>query len=162
MPDVRVYLASWLPMLFLLTVGYLLLGAGTPARPTLGRWGFWFSVFWLAAIYIVSTAFLRVDEFPPTPALVITVGIYLVLGLLYRHQSPRTAEPHGAVAAAARLPLRWLLVVFITGLATSAGISAGIGVAKWLAVVPFLMMLLLGAGLFLWLVLWRGLIRKPG
>jgi hypothetical protein len=45
------------------------------------------------------------------------------------------------------------LVVFAIGLATSIGISAGVGLAAGLAVLPFVGMVALGAGLFVGLVI---------
>lgn len=161
MPDVGIYLASWLPMLLLLVLGYLWLRPAAKADPTLGRWSLWLSVIWLAAIYIISYKYLRVEEIPPDPALAITAGFYLVLGLLYWLQPRRETETHTALESPGNMPLRWLLVVFLIGLMTSAAISAGVGLAMEFAAVPFLMMLVLGVGLFVWLVLWRGLIRRP-
>lgn len=160
MPDVGAYLASWLPMLLLLVLGYLWLRHRAKAQPTLGRWGLWLAALWLAVIYIASFKYLRVEEIPPAPALAITLGFYLILGLLFWHQPKRAAVTPPALAAPGNMPLRWLLVVFFIGLAASTALSAGVGLAIGLAVVPFLMMLVLGIGLFFWLVLWRGVIRR--
>ena len=160
MPDPHLYLISWLPMLLGLAFGYLLLRNTAAARPALGRWGQWGAAFWLALIYVASFVLLRTEAIPPAPALAITVGLYLLLALLFWRQplsKPARTQP---ATSPARMPLFWLIVVFLIGLATSAGISAGIGLAAGIAVLPFIGMVLLGAGLFMWLVVWQGLLRK--
>jgi hypothetical protein len=155
MPDPRQYLMSWGPMLLLLIFGYKLL-KNAPARPTLGHRGQWGAAIWLALIYIASFLLLRTEAIPPAPALAITVGLYLLLALLFWRQPICQPPLPAPITTPARMPLFWLLVVFIIGLATSASISAGIGLASRLAVLPFLAMVALGAGLFLWLGIWRG------
>ncbi len=159
MPVPRLYLESWVPMLALLIFGYMLLKRTPAARPTLGRIGLWIAGLWLSIIYIVSWLAIRTEFIPPAPALVITFGLYIVSALLFWWQPKHMpAQPSPAIASA-KMPLKWLLIVFFIGLATSIGISAGIGLAKGLAVLPFLGMVAIGAGLFFWLVLWRGILR---
>ncbi|NOR60902.1 MAG: hypothetical protein GQ535_00210 [Rhodobacteraceae bacterium] len=160
MPDPRLYLISWMPMLALLVFGYMLLKNTPAARPTLGRFGLWFAGLWLAIIYIGSWFVLRTEGIPPAPALAITLGLYFVSALLIWWQPKRVPDARVTATATARMPFIWLLIVFFIGLVTSIGISAGIGIFSSVAVLPFVGMVALGAGLFLWLAVWRGLIRR--
>ena len=159
MPDPRLYLISWGPMLLLLIFGYMLL-KNAPARPTLGRWGQWGAAIWLVIIYIASFLLLRTEAIPPAPAMLITLALYALLALLYKRTTPRAPLAEATPPSPVRMPLLWVLVVFAIGLATSIGISNGIGLVAGLAVLPFVGMIVLGAGLFIWLVVWQGLLRK--
>jgi hypothetical protein len=160
MPEPKLFLESWVPMLVLLTIGYWLLKRTPSARPTLGRFGLWVAGIWLAIIYVVSWQLLRTELIPPAPALVITVGLYILSGLFFWWQPKQSPAQPPPTIASAKMPLMWLLIVFFIGLATSMGISAGIGLAAGLAVLPFLAMVAIGAVLFFWLLLWRGLFRR--
>ncbi len=160
MPDPCLYLISWGPMLLGLIIGYALLKNTTAARPALGQWGQWGAAIWLAIIYFASFALLRTEAIPPLPAMAITLGLYLLLALLLWRQPIRQPAQPKPVPHPAKMPLFWLMAVFLIGLATSAGISAGIGLATGLAVLPFVGMVGLGAGLFVWLVVWQGLLQK--
>ncbi|MBL1438295.1 MAG: hypothetical protein COB08_019125 [Rhodobacteraceae bacterium] len=160
MPDPRLYLVSWLPMLALLAFGYWRLKHTLAARPILSRFGLWAGGIWLAILYIASWPALRTEAIPPAPALGITLGLYIVVALLFWWQKKHEPASQSLLPAPARMPFFWLLIVFFIGLATSVGISAGVGLAAGLAVLPFLAMVAIGAGLFFWLVVWRGLIRR--
>lgn len=160
MPDPGLYLVSWGPMLLLLIFGYMLVRTTTAARPILGRFGQWGAAIWLAVIYIASFVLLRTEAIPPTPALVITLGLYPVLGLFFWRQPKRVPATAPRAPHPARMPLIWLLIVFIVGLATSVGMAAGLGWVNGLASLIFASMLVLGAGLFLWLVIWRGVLHR--
>jgi len=154
MPEPRLYLISWGPMLLGLIFGYMLL-KNAPARPTLGRFGQWGAALWLAAIYVASFTLIRTEAIPPAPAILITLALYALLALLFKRTRPRAPVADITAPHPARMPLLWLLVVFAIGLATSFGISAGFGLAAGLAALPFLAMVVLGAGLFVWLVILR-------
>jgi len=160
MPDPSVYLVSWVPMILLLVAGYFLLRNRANARPTLGKIGLWVAFIWLLVIYVGSYTLLRTEAIPPVFALAITALFYVLLALVFWAVPARGPRPTTPTENRAKMPLVWLLVVFVIGLVTSVGISAGVGVVAGVAVMPFLLMMPLGAGLFLWLVIWRGLIRR--
>ncbi len=159
MPNPQLYLISWVPMLLGLIFGYAMLRNTTSARPTLGRWGQWGVGFWLLLIYTASFILLRVEAIPPPSVLAITLGLYFVLAWLFWRQSSHLPPPQKPASNPAKMPLFWLFVVFFIGLATSTGISAGMGPVLGLAALPFVAMVALGVGLFMWLAIWRGLFR---
>ena len=160
MPDVRLYLISWVPMLLGLILGYRLIRDTDAARPALGRAGQWGAVLGLVVIYVGGFLLLRTEAIPPAPALAITLALYPVLALLIWQQPPRLPSPRPPADHPARMPFFWLVVVFLIGLASSVAVLTGGAAVANLAVVPFVGMVPLGAGLFVWLVLWRGLVRK--
>ena len=168
----EVVLLTWLPMLILLWLGYLLLkikgvaGENTPkarivARPLLGRMGIFITVFWLLLMYLITYARLLPEWLPPPYIQLITLGFYPLLFLLLRRTPKGLHEGHEAVSHPARLPARWLISVFLLGLLVTVLMPLGAQVRTGLAILPFLSMVPLGVALFLWLVVWRvGLRRK--
>ena len=170
-----IYLATWLPMLGLIWAGWrwmarngLTAAANAATRPELSRRGFFLALAALGLIYALSFALFRPERIPPAPALLITAALYPLIALLIWRLGPAAppASPAPAGPAAsdpARLPWRWLLALFATGLAfvllapRDAGLSAVLGAIAFVGIVP------LGAGLFVWLVL-RPLLRPlpPG
>ena len=155
MPDPSLYLISWAPLLLGLIVGYRVV-KNAAARPVLGRKSQWLAGLWLALIYVAGFTLIRTEAIPPAPAILITLALYMLLAFLLKRTAPRTPTPQASPPNPAKMPLIWLLAVFVIGLATSIGISAGVGLVASVAALPFLGMVALGAGLFMWLVIWRG------
>ncbi len=172
-PVLPAYLLTWLPFLVVLIMGYSLLrktGAILPgdiraariSGPHLGRVGLFVVCAGLIAIYVVSFIFFRPTGTPAATALIITAAFYPLLALLIartkRQILPKTSQ-RSAPGAAGR-PLRWLVAIFGFGAVMLLLVGAGIDLRGTLAPVAFLSMIPIGAGLFFWLGLWRGLIRR--
>lgn len=168
-PDVLVF--TWLPMLVILWAGYVFLGmkgasssespvAETVARPVLGRWGLMFVSLWLVLMYLVTYVNLLPERLPPPHIQLITLGFYPLLFLLLRRTPPVIRNGHDPVSHPARMPAKWLLFVFLLGLLVTTLVPLGETVRISLAIIPFLSMVPLGMALFLWLVVWRVIVRR--
>ena len=168
-PDVLVL--TWLPMLVILWLGYIFLknkgatSAESPlaeivARPVLGRWELIFASVWLVLMYLVTYVHLLPEMLPPPHIQLITLGFYPLLFLLLHRTPPMTFDGYEAIPHPARLPAKWLVFVFLLGLLVTALIPLGEQVRISLAIIPFVSLVPLGVGLFLWLVVWRVVIRR--
>lgn len=168
-PDVLVF--TWLPMLVILWGGYAFLEnkgatgavsslAEIVARPVLGCWGLMFASVWLALMYCVTYVYLLPEMLPPPHIQLITLGFYPVLFLLLRHTAPTPNNKHEPMTHPARMPTKWLALIFLLGLLVLVLIPLGEQIRVSLAIIPFLSMVPLGAGLFLWLVVWRVVVRR--
>ena len=164
MPEVSAYSYSWVPMIMLLWLGYMILkprAHTAVAQPVLGHFGLWVSSIWLALIYVTTYFLLLPERLPPAYIQGITLLLYVILLWLLWKAPPCAAVPCAAPLSAARnMPLASLLAVFLVGLVASAGIGAGIAPAVWVGVTPFLAMVLIGVGLFVWLVVWQAVIKQ--
>lgn len=162
-PVVTEYLYTWVPMLILLWLGYIVLRSrinSVNSSPVLGRFGLWVAGFWLALIYLASTFLLLPEKLPPVHIQAITLALYLVVFLLIKRTPIREASPTDPLPpATAKGMFGMLMAIFLTGLLTSAAIGSGISLALVVAVVPLIAMVLLGVVLFIWLALWKTLIR---
>jgi hypothetical protein len=167
----EVLILTWLPMLILLWLGYLFLkvkgvaGQNGPkaliaARPVLGRLGFFIVVLWLLLMYLVTYVYLLPENLPPPHIQLITLGFYPLLFLLLRRTPKGIHKGHDPVPHPARMPARWLIAVFLLGLLVISLISLGEQVRIGLALVSFLSMVPIGVALFLWLVVWRVVLRR--
>ena len=168
MPGINIYLVSWLPALAIGFAGYGLLGRGfAEARPLLGRWSLRILLGILVLTYAVTYRGLLPENLPPAPAQWIALVLYALLFLLLRLLPARNASAGEAGPQRRGTPRRilalWLLSIFSVGLVESALMGAG-GVvtqgATVAAMLAFAAMPAIGVGLFLWLPIWRGLIRR--
>ena len=168
MGDPASYLFSWLPMLALLWLGWRWLerrGAMRPdsaaGRPALSRAGLIVAVLGLAAIYLVTYGWLRPEGLPPPAIQLLTLAFYPALAWLFWRRPRHAPRPQSAPTAdSARAPWRWLLGLFATGLALTLIAPVLPPVATLAATIGFVALVPLGAGLFLWLVVWPLLPRR--
>lgn len=172
-PVLSDYVQTWVPMLVLLWLGYVLLRksgvcdsegvvAQTIARPHLSRWGFVIALLWLGLIYVLSYLYLNPAGIAPVAVQLVTVVIYLVL-LLLMVRVPAVADrvvSRAPPARPARQPFLWLLAIFAVGLLGNLLSASGIGGREALAIVAFLAMVPIGLGLFLWLVGWKVVLAR--
>ncbi len=156
------FLLSWLPMLALIWAGWRWLsrqGAtaeqADAARPALSRAGLILSLAALALVYAVPFAYWRPEDVPPAPALALTAIFYLLIALMIWRlgPTPKAAAPVPVPPDAARMPWRWLLALFATGLALVVIAPLGPAVAAALGAVAFISIVPLGAWLFFRLAL---------
>ena len=173
MPVAGDYLFTWVPMLALIWLGYTILksrGVADPASdvanivasPLLGHRALIFASVWLALIYIVSYTLLLPELLPPVHIQLVTLAFYPVLLIVLKTIPPRTTpqESDAPPSNPAKMPAFWLLAVFATGFVVSIIIAQGETFRIALAIVPFVSMVPLGAGLFIWLVLWKSVLRR--
>lgn len=166
-----VFLLTWIPMLAIIWAGYIYLekkgvtaGTGylaeTVARPLLRRWGLIIVSVWLVLMYFVTYRFLLPENLPPPHIQLITLGFYPVLILLILRTPKGIHNTQKQIPHPARMPALWLLSVFLLGLFVTVFVPPG-QIRTGFAIIPFLGMMILGAALFSWLVVWR-VIVKPG
>jgi hypothetical protein len=166
-----VFLLTWIPMLTIIWAGYIYLEkkgvtastgylAETVARPVLGRRGLILVLVWLVLMYFVTYALLIPENLPPQHIQLITLGFYPVLVFPILRTPKIFHNTQQQLPHPARMPALWLLSIFLLGLFVTFFVPPG-QVRTALAIIPFLGMMLLGAALFLWLVVWR-VIVKPG
>ena len=164
-PAPPIYLATWLPLVVALWPGWLLLGrsgiAGSAAsRPRVGRAGLAALVLGLGVLYAVTFGALRPEAIPPMAVRLGTAALYPVLALMLWRTRPTPDPAPAPIARPGALPLRWLLGLFAAGLGLDLAAAGGIDLSGMLAPFAFLAMMPLGAGLFIWLGLWRALVRR--
>ena len=163
-PAVEPFLVTWVPMIALLWLGYKFLKPRADFRattPLLGKLGVWVVSVWLGLMYVVAYANLQAHLLPPLGAQAVTLALYLGIIRLIKRLPVRQAPAQLVQAPSpAKMPFKWLLILFAFGLAVSASIGAGVAQVVAVALTPFLLMVLLGAGLFIWLGLWKPLISK--
>lgn len=182
MPDLAIYLVSWLPLIGLLWLGYKILhkagatglvaglgltgeaqGAAQASNPRLGRKTTVFAITWLAAIYLFGFIAFRPEDTPPPEALLLTALLYpLLIGLIARTKPQKQSgiAPASPPKNAAKLPFRWLLALFGVGLGVVISSAANPGLIAAIAPTAFAMMMPVGVVLFVWLGLWRALFRR--
>lgn len=166
------FLVTWVPWLFLIWAGYLLLArAGAVdqhpdeinpiARPWLSRFGVLVTVVLLVAMYVVPYIYILPESRPPAYIQLITLGFYPVLvWLLSKCGRNQTVHQHPKIAKPARLPFRWIIAVFVIGIVGIILNGYAVGIRGGFAVVAFLSMVPLGAGLFMWLGIWKTVLRR--
>lgn len=160
-PDPAAYLITWVPFLVVLILGYLLVRRSENPRvttPRLSKPGFAIALVGLAAIYGFGYVLFRPEDTPPPDALAATALLYLILvALLWRiRRNPPELQAFTPQAAPARMPMLWLLAIFMLG----AAMLVLPGLRGLFAIPAFLGMVALGVVLMLWLGLWRGAIRR--
>ena len=164
-PVPPVYLATWLPLVAILWPGWLVLRrsgiAGSAAsRPRVGRAGLAALVLGLGVLYALTFGALRPEVIPPMAVRLGTAALYPVLALMLWRTRPTPDFAPAPIARPGALPLRWFLGLFVAGLGLDLAAAGGIDLRGMLAPFAFLAMMPLGAGLFVWLGLWRGLIMR--
>lgn len=161
MPDIHVYLLTWVPFIVLIFLGYLVLrrhANGPIASPVLSVWSIVFLTLWLSLIYAVTYFNLQIQYLPPVYIQWITLGFYpLLLGAILHTVKVTDSADQLPFQPSASMPAKWLLILFAAGL-----ISVAMGPVTPFVMVSlfFLTMILIGAILFIWLALWRGVWRK--
>jgi len=166
MPEITAYLATWLPflaVLFGLHLWLRKLGAAQDtamSAPRIGRFGVGLLLVGLGALYGLAFLFIRPEDIPPMGARAITAAFYPVLALLIWRTRPRLPGPDSAQAYPARQPFAWLLGIFGLGVVLSLLAGVGVGIRPLLAIMAFIAMIPLGAGLFVWLGLWRAIVPR--
>ncbi len=166
-PDPMVFLATWLPFLLVAVLGWIWLGrtgALNDARvsgPHVGRVGRAMLVLGLVVLYGASWQGLRPEAIARPGGILATAALYpLLMAMIWRTRPAEKIAPAPPSALSAALPFRWLAALFATGLALNLLAAAGIGLREAMALVSFLGMMPLGAVLFVWLGLWRALVRR--
>ncbi len=162
MPVPGEYLYSWLSLLVVLALGWKLLEKRVDQRvasPTLSRIGLGVAMVWLALIYGASYALLLPENLPPLPIQALTLAFYPVLALLIARTRPRAHDPTVANAST-RGPVVVISGVFLTGLASVLILTYTPVKGASIGIIPFLAMIPLGAGLFIWLVIWQVLLHR--
>ncbi|HGG05420.1 MAG TPA: hypothetical protein ENK28_08165 [Aliiroseovarius sp.] len=171
-PVLPEYLITWLPLLALLWLGYLWLrrqGAMRPVceqtrpftAPRFSLLGFLVIIVLLGLVYGGAIPKLRPDATPPAPALMLTALFYPVLALaIWRTRARDPNDSQHQATQPAKRPFGWLLAVFLLGLALLVLAGAGVNLFAVLAPFAFIIMMPLGAILFLWLGLWRAVVKR--
>ncbi|MEE9387377.1 MAG: hypothetical protein V3U96_02100 [Paracoccaceae bacterium] len=170
-PDLVEYLQTWVPYLGVIWLGYVVLrrqgvtigsGPDAVARATLSRVGFAVAVILLMAIYAVPYFKLQPEMLPPVSVQLVTLAFYPVLAFLLWRAGPagQAVQVSQDIKDPAKMPLYWLLAVFVMGLLGIFSRSAGIGIPDGIIAIAFVAMVPLGLGLFLWLVGWKVLLRR--
>lgn len=178
MPNAGLYLFAWVPALVISVLGYWLfskLGVTglepepkrAVARPKLGGIGLWVVLMVLAAIYGVTYGGLLAENLPPVAAQQITAGLYGFLIILLiimpaRDGTARTIDPV-QISEHRSVLVRWFGSIFLLGLAVSLLLSAGgLSIPPLMTGITliFAFMALVGPILFVWLVIWRGILRR--
>lgn len=179
MPQPSLYLVSWVPALVIGGAGYLLfarIGMGDPERQETGelasavpgRRTLAVLLILVVLIYGVTYHGLLPQKLPPATVQLVTLMLYPVLGVLLWLMPQRSAiremsrQDAAGQTAERRVAVNWLLGVFFIGLVTSILLASGVAAGPTMVVVQlaFAAMPAIGVGLFLWLPVWRGLIRR--
>lgn len=163
MPQIPVYLITWLPLIVLLWLGYRRLRPNMPnpvSSPLLSRFGVVFAVVLLAILYGVTYYNILPEKLPPAQIQWLTLAFYpVLLAMIFWTRRRPLIEEVRPVARPASMPFKWLLSVFAVGLV----VSLLSDYVPFLAVNLFFMsMILLGAVLFAWVALWQGMWQRGG
>ena len=167
------YLLTWVSMLGVLWLGYVFLKwrgatkdsgdlAAIVASPLLGHAALVVACLWLALIYVVTYLLVAPELLPPPQIQLLTLAFYPVLFVVLRIIPPRAVREDETDRAQnpARMPAFWILAVFGIGFVASILIAQGDVFRTSLAIIPFVLLVPLGVGLFIWLVIWKSILKR--